>query len=128
MIPISLVFLAVCAPVPADPPFSEEVQILLKKLTEPTAEPRLEAIHQLRMLARCADISGGKRVRRGAEFAPKVKGLVPYLIRAAGDETETNRIVALFALADTLDPTAAAAIRERLKDKSSPSGFRPRVC
>ena len=122
MIPMSFLFLA-AAPVPADPPFPEDVQILLRKLNEPAAEARSEAIQQLRLLARRADIAGGQRVRRGEEFAPKVKGLVPYLIRAAGDESEQNRVSALHALADTLDPAAVTAIRERLKDKSEAVRF-----
>ena len=49
MIPISFLFLA-AAPVPADPPFPEDVQILLRKLNEPAAEKRSEALQQLRLL------------------------------------------------------------------------------
>ncbi len=119
MVPMSLVILALAAPVPPDPPFPDEVQVLLRKLNEPAAETRLDAIQQLRLLARRADVSGGKRIRQGAEFAPKVKGLVPYLVRAAGDEAEQNRVAALYALADTLDPAAVSALRERLKDTSA---------
>lgn len=115
--------LVVAAPVPADPPFPEEVQALLKKLGDPAVEARLDAIQKLRMLARRADISGGQRVRRGDEFPPKVKGLVPYLVKAAGDEVEQNRVAVLYALADTLDPAAVVAIRERLKDRSETVRF-----
>jgi hypothetical protein len=111
------------APVPADPPFPEEVQTLLKKLNEPDADKRRAAIHELRLLARRVNVIGAKRERRGEEFAPKVKGLVPHLIRAAGDEAEANRVGALYALADTLDPAAVTAIRERLKDKSEAVRF-----
>ena len=117
MIPLTLAVL-VAAPVPADPPFPVEVQALIRTLNEPTAAARLDAIHQLRLLARRADISGGQRARRGEEFPPKVKGLVPYLVRAAGDADEQNRVAALHGLADTLDPAAVAAIRGRLKDRS----------
>jgi hypothetical protein len=114
---------ASASPVPADPPFSPEVEALLKKLTAPDAAKRREAIHELRMLARRVDMFGGKRERRGDEFAPKVKGLVPHLVRAAKDEDELNRRSLLWALADTLDPAAAVAIRERLKDKSESVRF-----
>ena len=111
--------LASAAPVPADPPFTPEVEALLKQLTDPDAEVRRVAISELRMLARRVDVVGGKRDRLGKEFAPKVRGLVPYLIRAAAtDESESNRGLALYALADTLDTAAVVAIRERLKDKS----------
>jgi HEAT repeat protein len=114
----------IAAPVPADPPFSEEVLTLLSKLNESDADKRQEAIHQLRLLARRVDVAGAKRERRGQEHAPKVKGLVPHLIRAAGDEAEANRTLALYALADTLDPAAVVAIRERLqKDKSEAVRF-----
>jgi hypothetical protein len=116
--------LASAAPVPADPPFSPEVEALLKKLNEPDAEKRREAINELRMLARRVSVSGGRRERRGEEVAPKVKGLVPHLARAAAsDEDEWNRKFALYALADTLDPAAVVAIRERLKDKAESVRF-----
>lgn len=118
MIPLSLVVLFVTAPVPADPPFPEEVQALVKQLGDADAKTRNEAATKLRLLARSVDRSGGRRIQNGGEFEPKVKGLVPYLIRAAGDEDELNRAGVLYALADTLDPAAVAAIRERLKDKS----------
>jgi hypothetical protein len=45
-----------------------------------------------------------------------LRGLVPVLARAAAaDKAEVNRVA---ALADTLEPAAAAAIRDRLKDES----------
>ena len=49
-------------------------------------------------------------------FAPKVEGLVPYLVLAASDASEENRIAALFALADTREPAAVTEIRNRLND------------
>lgn len=52
------------------------------------------------------------------EFAPEVEGLVPYLVSAANDEVENNRICALYALADTRDPLAVSELRNRLKDPS----------
>ena len=112
------------APVPPDPPFSDEVQALLKKLDDPDAAVRQGSVVQLRLLARRADIAGGKRERRGPEFAPKVKGLVPYLVRASEDKVEANRVVALYALADTLDAAAVPAIRARLKDESEAVRFK----
>jgi HEAT repeat protein len=64
------------------------------------------------------DVSGGQRVRRGVEFAPEVSGLVPHLVKAAADKVEANRLLALHALADTLDPAAVTALRGALKDDS----------
>ncbi|MBN9518753.1 hypothetical protein J0H58_09575 [bacterium] len=106
------------APVPADPPFPADVQALLRDLTDPAAPVRQRAIGELRLRARRVNVSGGQRVRHGEEFAPRVPGLVPHLVRAAGDEDESNRALALYALADTLDPAAVVAIRGRLKDAS----------
>jgi len=52
----------------------------------------------------------------GPDFAPKVEGLVPHLIKAASDDEESNRILALYALADTRDPLAQVELRNRLQD------------
>lgn len=123
MFSISLVAFALSAPIPVDPSLPEEAKVLVEQLNQPTAKTRLEAIHKLRLLARRAEIRGGQRTRRGEEFSPKVPGLVPYLIRAVNDEAEPNRIGVLYALADTLDPAAVPAIRERLKDKSESVRF-----
>ena len=112
------------APVPPDPPFSEEVQALLKKLDDPDAAVRQGSVVQLRLLARRADIAGGKRERRGPAFAPKVKGLLPHIVRASEDKVEANRITALYALADTLDAAALPAIRARLEDESEAVRFK----
>jgi HEAT repeat protein len=106
------------APVPPEAAFPPDVQALIRRLDDPAAEARLEAVHQLRLKARRVDVFSGQRIRRGEPFAPQVPGLVPYLAKAAGDEAEINRVTALIALADTLDPAAVAAIRGRLKDKS----------
>src|SRR3954447_21029175 len=67
------------APGPPDRPFPAEVLALLKHLDDPAPAVRLEAVQRLRVLARRVDAAGGKRERRGGEFAPKVKGLAPYL-------------------------------------------------
>ncbi len=115
--------LALAAPVPPAPPLPEDAQTLVKQLGDADAKTRNEAATKLRLLARRVDRFGGQRVRRGEEFEPKVTGLVPHLIRAAGDEDEWNRATVLFALADTLDPVAVAAIRERLTDRSEKVRF-----
>ncbi len=52
------------------------------------------------------------------EFAPKVEGLVPYLISVANDPSEKNRINVLYALADSRDSLAVAELRNALKDPS----------
>jgi RNA polymerase sigma factor (sigma-70 family) len=107
-----------------DPKGDEElVARLVKSLDDPDDAVRGRAIHELRLLARRADITGARRTRRGSEFEAKVKGLVPVLIRAAADKADTNRVAALYALADTLDPEAVAAIRARVKDDNEAVRF-----
>jgi hypothetical protein len=120
---VPLAFVLLIAPIPADPPFPPAVQALVRDLDDPAAEVRQRAIHELRLKARRVDVSGGQRIRRGEPFAPQVPGLVPHLVKAAGDEAELNRVTALMALADTLDPAAVTAIRARLKDKSQTVRF-----
>lgn len=111
---------AVAAPVElsAERPFPPQVRGLLKDLGDPDPATRLSAIGELRRLARRADVSGAQRVRRGVEFDPAVSGLVPHLVKAADDQVEANRVAALHALADTLDPVAVSAVRAALKDDS----------
>lgn len=116
MISLALVLLA--APVPPDPPLPEEAQALVKQLGDPAAAKRLDAIQKLGNLARRVDRVPNLRSDWRDLYEPKVKGLVPHLIRAAGDEDETNRVAVLVALADASDPAGVAVIRERLKDKS----------
>jgi HEAT repeat protein len=115
--------MALSAQIPPEPSLPEEAQAVVKQLGDPDPKVRNDAATKLRLLARRVDRSGGQRIQRGDEFEPKVKGLVPYLIRASADEDESNRSTALYALADTLDPTAVAAIRVRLKDKSQQVRF-----
>jgi len=59
----------------------------------------------------------------GPDFAPEIEGLVPHLIEAANDPDEGNRSLALFALADTRDPLAEQALRNRLEDPSAEVRF-----
>lgn len=96
----------------------ESAAKLCKLLKDPDAKVRGQAIHGLRMLASRTNRMGGKRLQRGQEFAPKVEGLVPYLVSAADDKVESNRISALYALAGTRDPLAVSELRNRLKDRS----------
>lgn len=96
----------------------ESAALLCELLKDPNEQVRWQAIHGLRMMARRTGRSGAKRIQRDADFAPKVEGLVPYLISAAGDKAEGNRICALYALADTRDPSAVSELRNRLKDPS----------
>lgn len=96
----------------------ESAALLCELLKDPDEQVRWQAIHGLRMMARRTGRSGGKRIKRGPDFAPKVQGLVPYLISAAGDKAEGNRVCALYALADTHDPSAVSELRNRLKDTS----------
>ena len=108
--------LAACV---ADQIHTKEAAVLLHDLLKDgDAQVRGKAIHGLRMMARRTDRSGGKRVQRGEEFAPKVEGLVPWLIEAADDKAEQNRVGALYALANARDPAAVAELRRRLQDPS----------
>jgi hypothetical protein len=92
--------------------------LLCELLKDPNEKVRWQAIHGLRMMARRTARSGGKRIQRWPDFAPKVQGLVPYLVSAASDKAERNRVCALHALADTRDPSAVSELRNRLKDES----------
>lgn len=96
----------------------ESVALLCELLTDHDEKIRLIAIRGLHGKASRTDRSGAKRIQRGPDFAPKVAGLVPYLISAANDKVETNRIAALYALADTRDPLAVSSLRNKLKDPS----------
>ena len=96
----------------------ESAALLCGLLKDPSDKVRWQAIHGLRMTARRTDRSGAKRIQRRPDFAPEVEGLVPYLISAAGDKAEGNRVCALYALADTRDPSAVSELRKRLKDPS----------
>ena len=96
----------------------DSAALLCKLLKDADERVRGQAIHGLRMMARRTNRTGGKRIQRGPDFAPTVEGLVPYLISAAGDKVELNRITALYALADTRDPLAVSELRDRLKDPS----------
>jgi len=101
----------------------ESAAQLCKLLKNTDEKVRGQAIHDLRMMARRTDRMGGKRLQRGQEFAPQVEGLVPYLVSAANDEVELNRICALYALADTRDPLAVLELRNRLEDPSEKVRF-----
>jgi len=103
----------------ADQIHTKEAAVLLRDLLKDgDAKVRGKAIHGLRTMSRRTDRSGGKRVQRGEEFAPKVEGLVPCLIEAADDKAEQNRVSALYALANARDPAAVAELRRRLQDPS----------
>jgi len=101
----------------------ESATLLCKLLKDPDEQIRRQAIHGLRMLARRTNRMGGKRIEQGPEFAPEVEGLVPHLVSAANDEVESNRICALYALADTRDPLAVLELRNRLEDPSEKVRF-----
>lgn len=99
-------------------PTKESAAAICALLDDPDEHVRNTAISNLRMFARRVDRSGGQRIQHGGVFAPKVEGLVPFLIKAANDKVEQNRLSALYALADSLDPQAIAELRNRLKDES----------
>jgi|SRR5579872_2997974 len=81
---------------------------------------RAKAIQELRALAARVDRMGRPSDR---VHPPQASGLFPYLVRAAEDKDAGNRSAALYALADTRDPAAAAEIRKRLKDPNASVRF-----
>jgi hypothetical protein len=106
---------------------TRECADLLHDVIEDVREPkgtlyeelvRSSAVHSLRRMGSRTVRSGGKRIRRGPDFEPKVPGLVPYMISAADDPAERVRLSALYALAGSRDPAAVAELRNRLKDRS----------
>lgn len=124
--------------------YPESAKVLCELLKDKDKQVRWQAIHGLRRMSRRTDRIGAGRIIRQRSlapkcdkeeairagrtgqipplqkpvFTPKVDGLVPYLILAAGDESENNRICALYALADTREHAAVTEIRNRLSDKS----------
>lgn len=96
----------------------ESAALLCELLKDSDENVRGQAIHGLRMMARRTNRVGGKRSQKGPDFAPKVEGLVKYLISAVSDKVEINRVSALYALADTRDPLAVSSLRNRLSDTS----------
>jgi len=98
---------------------------------EPDATPREEKERAARQAIREGRSPGAvrtvepkdERTEPWVEFTPKVEGLVPCLVAAADDEAQSNRICALYALADTRDPMAVSELRRRLKDPSEKVRF-----
>jgi HEAT repeat protein len=99
-------------------PNPEQLAALVKRLDDPQEEARSEAVAKLRLLARRVDKSGGQRTQRGEIFDPRVAGLVPHLIKAADDKGDNVRMLAMYALADSLHPEAVQKLRNSLNDKN----------
>jgi HEAT repeats len=105
---------------------AELLHRVLKDVREPKDEDqaiyeqmvRSTAVGGLRRMARRTDRSGARRVQKGPNFEPAVRGLTPYLISAVNDKAEGVRVSALYALADTLDPVAVDELKKRLEDES----------
>jgi len=104
-------------------PNQESAAVLVELLADPDPNVRSHAIQSLRLIALRVERSGGQGTQLGQEFAPQMAGIVSNLIKAASDPVEPNRTLALFALADTGEPAAIAAIRQRLTDESSDVRF-----
>jgi HEAT repeat protein len=99
-------------------PNQGQLAALVKDLDDPQEKTRSEAVSTLRLLARRVDKSGGQRTQRGEIFDPKVAGLVPQLIKAADDKDDNVRLIAMYALADSLHPDAIQKLRNSLNDKN----------
>jgi len=61
--------------------------------------------------------AGGQRHQYKPDSAPKVQGLLPYLIMAANDKAKEVRISAMYGLADSRNSLAVAELKNRLKDE-----------
>ena len=96
----------------------ESAAVLVKLLEDPDRHVRNVAISGLRHMARRTDRVGPDRRVREDGIVPRVPGLLPYLLQAAKDDDESNRGTALYALADTRERAAVAALRARLHDTS----------
>ncbi len=106
---------------------SECAQLLyrvLKDIREPEGKEQWEelvrssAVLGLRRMASRTNRSGGTRVPAGRDFEPQVQGILPYLIFATNDKSETVRISALYGLADSRDLAAVPELRRCLRDSS----------
>ena len=117
-------------------------EILCGLLQDGDSRVRLSAVGGLRKMARRIERSGPRRFivsREGRswrwvpildegdvsryESEPEVKGLLPYLVKAAEDRSEDVRIGALYALAEMREAEAVDAILKRLEDESGRVGF-----
>jgi HEAT repeat protein len=105
-------------------PTKAAADICVTALGDQSAQVRGQAIQRLRMFARRVDRVGPTREQRGATWAkPAVEGLTPHLIKAADDPVATNRMFALYALADSLEPEAVARLRAAVKDADAEVRF-----
>lgn len=100
-------------------PTRGSADLLISLLKDPAPPIRSRAVHSLRLLACRIHRSGMVEVPKGADFPPKVDGLVPHLITAAGDKYAGIREIALLALADTRDPAVVAVLRGHLDDPAA---------
>jgi HEAT repeat protein len=99
-------------------PNDEQLAALVTKLDDPQEKSRSEAVAKLRLLARRVDKFGGQRTQRGKIFDPRFAGLVPHLIKAADDKDYNVRLLAMYALADSLHPDAVQKLRDGLNDEN----------
>jgi HEAT repeat protein len=97
--------------------------VCVAALLDPADEVRSQAIQRLRLFARKVDRTGPTREQRGAPGKPLVEGLAPHLIKAADDANATNRMLCMFALADTLEPDAVVRLRGAIKDADAQVRF-----
>lgn len=97
-------------------PTRESSRLLVGGLDDPDPQVRAAAVAGLRRLAWRIERRGVVDVPLEAQFEPAIDGLVPHLLRAADDRDADVRRNALWALADTREPEAAAEIRRHLED------------
>ena len=97
-------------------PTRASADALIPLLKDPSSQIRGRAVFSLRLLASRIRRCGIKNVPDRAQCPPKVEGLVPHLIIAAGDENAGVRNGALYALADTRDYAAMEVFHDHLDD------------
>ncbi len=91
--------------------------VLVSAMNDPESRVRRAAVFALRRLSSRIDRRGLKRAARDPEYAPSVEGLVPFLRAALDDDDDGVRRSAMFALADTREPEAAAEFCNLLEDE-----------
>jgi hypothetical protein len=94
----------------------ESAGVLTEMLKDPDENVRGAALHGIRLMACRIDRGGRSGIQAEPAHAPKVEGLVPTIISAAGDRSVKVRGSAMYALADTREPKAIEEMRKHLQD------------
>lgn len=103
---------------------AESAALLAELLDDDDVLIRRTAIQGLHRMTRRTDHFGPQRQVRQRNLHPAVTGLFPELVKAAQDKDKWVRMTAIHAIADSRNPAAVSALRERLKDAAPEVQFR----